>query len=175
MSEPLSFRELLELQEIHELEINKIEFRKKNLSDLRAALMDEFLEFRKELPAELNFKAWKKKTHSPEKQLEEFVDMLFFIATEINLINLKEDSADEWDYCWQHYNFANDVDNIFLNFFMRNICEDEILNILRKYIFMAKMFGYKEKDIFEQYKKKWQHNLKDRISGDWNNEMLEVN
>ena len=47
MCKLMSFRELLELQEIHEKEINKIEYRKKNLSDLRAALMDEFLEFRK--------------------------------------------------------------------------------------------------------------------------------
>lgn len=170
MCKLMSFRELLELQEIHEKEINKIEYRKKNLSDLRAALMDEFLEFRKELPAELNFKTWKKKKHSPEKQLEEFVDMLFFIATEINLVNIKEDSIDEWDYAWHYYNFPNDVDKIFLNFFMKSICEDEILNILKRYIFMAKMFGYKEKEIFEQYKKKWQHNLKDRISGEWNNE-----
>lgn len=173
MNEIITFKELLELQEIHELEINKIEQRKKTLSDLRAALMDEFLEFRKELPAELNFKTWKKKRYFPGKQLEEFVDMLFFISTEINLSNLKNDAADEWDNCWSQYHFAKDVDNIYLNFFMRNICEDEILNILRKYIFMAKRLGYTEKDIVEQYKKKWQHNLKDRISGDWNNESVE--
>lgn len=169
--EPVSFKELLELQEVHEKEINKIEYRKKTLSDLRAALMDEFLEFRKELPPEINFKTWKKKRYSSIKQLEEFVDMLFFIATEINLSNLKNNAADEWDYCWEHYNFSDDVDNMYLNFFMRNIIEDEILSLLRKYIFMAKRLGYKEKMILQQYWKKWNKNLKDRISGEWSNEM----
>lgn len=174
MDRPLIFRELLELQETHEKEINSIENRKKTLSDLRAALMDEFLEFRKELPAELNFKTWKKKIHSPEKQLEEFVDMIFFIATEINFSNLKDEAVNNWNYCWERYNFSKDADNIYLNFFMRNICEDEIISLLRKYIFMAKRFGYTEKDIFHTYWKKWQHNLKNRISGEWNsNEGME--
>lgn len=102
MTEPKSFKDILELQEIHEIEVNKpredgFVAREKKYHDLRGALMDEFMEFRRELPYELNFKTWKKKRYSAVKQLEEFVDMLFFIATEINFSKLKRSASDEWE------------------------------------------------------------------------------
>lgn len=175
MTEPMSFKEILELQRIHEEEVNKprkdgFVARPKKYVDIRGALMDEFMEFRRELPYILNFKTWKKKNYSATKQLEEFVDMLFFIATEINLSNIKNNASDEWDFYWEHYKTNSGIDSSDLHFFMKNICEDEILNLLKKYILIAKRLGYTEKDVLQQYWKKWQYNLKDRIEGDWSHE-----
>ena len=79
--------------------------------------MDEFMEFRRELPYELNFKTWKKKKYSAAKQLEEFVDMLFFIATEINFSKLKRSASDEWDFYWEHYKTNAGIDAQDLHFF----------------------------------------------------------
>ena len=53
---------------------------------------------------------------------------------------------------------------------MKDICNKEILVLLEKYILLAKRIGYTEKDILQEYWKKWQHNLKDRIEGDWSHE-----
>ena len=175
MTEPKNFKDILKLQKIHEEEVNKpredgFAAREKKYHDLRGALMDEFMEFRRELPYELNFKTWKKKKYSAARQLEEFVDMLFFIATEINFSKLKRSASDEWNFYWEHYKTNSGIDAQDLHFFMRNICEDEILNLLHKYVLFAKRLGYTEKDILQQYWKKWQHNLKDRIEGDWSHE-----
>lgn len=171
IQEPITFKEILILQEIQEREVNQprkngFVARKKNYVDLRGALMDEFMEFRKELPDNLNFKTWKEKQYSPQNQLVEFVDMLFFIMTEINMSNIKNNAIDEWDYTWEHYHFDVNINNSDIHFFMRNIIEEEILNLLKKYILLAKRLGYSEKDIIQQYWIKWQFNMT-RINKDW--------
>lgn len=175
IKEPLCFNDVLQLQLIHEEEVNKPRKdgflpRSKKYVDLRAATMDEFLEFRKELPYDLNFKTWKNKNYSAEKQLEEFVDILFFIATEINLSRLQNNSVCEWDYCWKYYHSNANIDSSDLHFFMRNIVEENIIDLLKKYILLAKRLKYSENDILQQYWKKWQHNLNNRIEGDWSHE-----
>lgn len=175
MTEPKDFKDILKLQEIHEVEVNKpredgFTARNKNYIDLRGALMDEFMEFRKELPYELNFKTWKKKRYSAGRQLEEFVDMLFFIATEINFSSIKNQALEKWDFYWKHYKTNSGIDISDLHFFMKDICNKEILVLLEKYILLAKRIGYTEKDILQEYWRKWQHNLKDRIKGDWSHE-----
>ena len=96
--------------------------------------------------------------------------MLFFIATEINFSKIRKNACDEWDYYWEHYKVDGEINAQELHFFMWNICSDEIIALLHKYIIFAKRIGYTEKDILQQYWKKWQHNLKDRIEGDWSNE-----
>lgn len=175
MIEPKNFLDILKLQEIHEVEVNKPRedgfiARPKKYADIRGALMDEFMEFRRELPYNLNFKTWKKKRYSAAKQLEEFVDMLFFIATEINFSSVKMAACDEWEYYWECYKTNAGIDESDLHFFMRNICEESILELIHKYVILAKRIGYTEKDILQQYWKKWQYNLKDRIEGDWSHE-----
>ena len=58
--------------------------RKRDNLDLKFALDDEFNEFMKELPNEINFKTWKEKIYNPDKQLIEYVDCLFFLLAAIN-------------------------------------------------------------------------------------------
>ena len=82
MTEPKNFKDILKLQKIHEEEVNKpredgFVAREKKYHDLRGALMDEFMEFRRELTYELNFKTLKKKIYSAAKQLEEFVTLIY--------------------------------------------------------------------------------------------------
>lgn len=168
----INFGELLSLQEIQECEVSKQRIngysaRRKNYVDLRGALMAEFIEFREELPYDLNFKTWKQKIYSKEKELEEFVDMLFFIATEINMSNIRNIAIFEWSYTWEHYHIKASIDNSDIHFFMRNIVEEEILTLLKKYILFAKRLGYSQEDILQQYLTKWKINT-NRINEDWN-------
>lgn len=168
---PITFREILTLQEIQEKEISEPResgyiAREKNYVDLRGALMAEFIEFREELPDNLNFKTWKEKKYSSHNQFAEFVDMLFFIAIEINKSNIRNNAVDEWDYTWKHYHVNAIVDNSDIHFFMRNIIEEEILTLLKKYILFAKRLGYSEEEIIKQYWTKWNFN-RNRINGDW--------
>ena len=83
ISKPRSFDDLLYLQKLLDNEVSKPRKngfvpRKRNDMDILSALDDEFQEWQKELPYEYNFKTWKQKEYSREKELEEFVDILFF-------------------------------------------------------------------------------------------------
>ena len=75
LKKPESYEELLETQQILNESIPKL----KTEFDIILALDDEFQEWLKELPQEYNFKNWKKKEYSREKELEELTDILFFI------------------------------------------------------------------------------------------------
>lgn len=97
MKKPTNFRELLELQRILDMETakpreNGFEPRKRNEQDILSALDDEFQEWQKELPYEYNFKTWKQKEYNREKELEEFVDVLFFF---LQYVNYKAETDDE--------------------------------------------------------------------------------
>lgn len=170
IEKPVIFEDILELQKIADEKINEprknFKTREQKFSDIRAAIMDEFMEFRKELPYNLNFKTWKQKKWSAKKQLEEFVDMLFFIAIEINGSSVY-DISEKWNKTWEHIDITAEIDDMDLHFFMSSICSNDISSLLKKYIIFAKRLGYSEKDILEQYWEKWQKNTGSRINEDW--------
>lgn len=66
------------------------------------ALDDEFNEWLKELPYELNFKIWKQQKYNKNKELEEFTDILFFILA---FVILSEDCMPRLSYQKMFKNF----------------------------------------------------------------------
>lgn len=177
---PNNFNDLLEMQKqlddaVSEKRDNGFIPRERTEFDIRMALDDEFNEFMKELPQELNFKTWKEIKHDPEKQLEEFVDCWFFIAQAINntnKISLDDiltfiDIFEESDSILKRKDII-----ILLSEFKENLnCGSveytkDIQNIMIILLNIGSYFGYGKNKILETYYKKWQKNIK-RIKGDW--------
>lgn len=78
----MKFKELLGMQKQLDETVEKPRKsgyipRKRTLLDIKLALDDEFQEWLRELPDEYNFKTWKEKEYSREKELIELVDVLF--------------------------------------------------------------------------------------------------
>ncbi|WP_047394328.1 dUTP diphosphatase [Cetobacterium sp. ZOR0034] len=148
--------------------------RKRDAFDLSMALDDEFNEFMKELPDELNFKYWKDKKHDPHKQLIEYVDCLFFLLGAINDFHsrkidmqiriclsmddlkssdkkLDKKSLSEFKYAIQIANLEDEFDMVTLS---------------RFYLEIGAAAGYCAKDIYNAYWEKWNINM-GRDKKDW--------
>lgn len=183
---PTNFIELLELQKVLDDKTSAPRTdgfipRKRTERDLRYALDDEFNEFMKELPVELNFKTWKKKEWSAEKQLEEFVDCLFFIAAAINdyknkasmsvEINWLQNTLEEYSYFYKSKNLVEFID-IFkseLNGSISLDCYDSIEELISNYFSLSHKLGYSKNDLLNAYWKKWNKNMgRSENGGDWN-------
>lgn len=176
ISKPRSFNDLLYLQKLLDNEISKPRKngfvpRKKNDMDILSALDDEFQEWQKELPYEYNFKTWKQKEYSREKELEEFVDILFFF---LQYVNYKA----EFNYCiveifTKLFNRfcerkINSVTALpgWIEIFKEELWGKEVYDSFEDYFYIASVREFDIDEILETYWKKWQINIK-RINSDW--------
>lgn len=143
--------------------------------DLRLALDDEFNEFMKELPKELNFKTWKEIKHDPKKQLEEFVDCLFFILALIDNGSIADFVA--CDKTWECY--GDNLIGCWKPVVNKGVSIEELIGVkanfleaecphdfMRNFIWLAKKLRYTKEQILEAYWEKWNINMK-RINKDW--------
>ena len=176
MSQPVNFKELLELQLILDHETTKkrkngFNPRERTEIDIKLALDDEFQEWLKELPSEYNFKTWKQKEYSREKELEEFVDILFFF---LQYVNYKA----EFNYCiveifTKLFNRfcegkINSVTALpgWIEIFKEELWGKEVYDSFEDYFYIASVREFDIDEILETYWKKWQINIK-RINSDW--------
>ena len=171
LKKPESYEELLELQKI----LNKhIPFWKTTL-DVILALDDEFQEWLKELPQEYNFKNWKKKEYSREKELEELADILFFIlqlANRLQGLNLFYRSAFKlWDNIKEKIDFSNEelrgslIKN--MKYSLYGTDDRDISSIMYDYVIICHSREFTKKEIMNKYWEKWKKDMK-RPSEDWN-------
>lgn len=177
---PQSFEDILKLQEILDNEIHKARDNgfipgERTIEKIILSLDDEINEFAKELPLELNFKTWKEKEHAPKKQLEEYVDILFFLAEWIN--NKKHDLnylsrhsfegvLDDWLVLEKnkHNKYVFEIGDILQ--LKEYLLGESLEDVNYCYVLMATSLNYTTKKIYAQYWKKWQENMK-RIDKDW--------
>lgn len=197
MQKPTNFNDLLKLQKIldetvYEQRENGFIPRKRTEFDLRMAIDDEFNEFMKELPPELNFKTWKEIEYDPKKQLIEFVDCLFFILGALN--DFKESYGEYFlDIVFENFDnltefeikrYKEEIEKIWFsesekteifkesldNFKMRLHCDlsyqPDFEDVINAYFDIAMWLGYSKEIILEAYWDKWKKNMK-RIKGDW--------
>ena len=174
MSHPLNFKELLELQltldhETTKKRKNGFNPRERTELDIKLALDDEFQEWLKELPYEKNFKTWKQKEYSRAKELEEFVDILFFFLQ----YSLFEHKVVKFQYEKDFNNWDSEFTNAKGVHFKTLICEfkeklwnDKMLTIFRTYLCLMEKRKFTKMEILKTYYEKWQANMK-RINSDW--------
>ncbi|MGL5796948.1 MAG: dUTPase [Cetobacterium sp.] len=179
MGRPNNIFELLKLQK--ELDkktsaerINGFKPRKRDAFDLTMALDDEFNEFMKELPDELNFKYWKDKKHNPHKQLIEYADCLFFIAGAINDFHSKKSGLiARIDLMFKDFEKSEtELNKGLLSQFKYTLgsidLEDEyeIIVLTEFYLEIGSAAGYTSENIFDAYWEKWNINM-GRDKKDW--------
>lgn len=175
ISKPISFNDLLELQRILDNEVSKPRDngfvpRERNEIDILLALDDEFQEWLKELPNEYNFKTWKQKEYSREKELEEFVDVLFFF---LQYVNYETETYDESKEDFEEI-FYTPVDPgievtcdllYWIECFKGDLWCNNVEEALYCWLIIAYLRHF-DNEIFDAYWKKWQTNMK-RINKDW--------
>ena len=169
---PKTFEDMLELQKYQDKRI--ISNKPRLLEHIKKSLIAECIEFDEETKD--SHKTWKPHIYNKEKELEELVDIWFFIA--------------------QLVNYAESIGHISIqevtrlsNFFKDdNICTDKNINVLTiifnlrspkmhydwlKFLIIDLMnlsnhYGYTTKDILNGYWKKLNYNLNERIGKEWN-------
>lgn len=172
--------DLVELQ--RELDFKTAQTRQSGFSprprtelDLKLALDDEFNEFMKELPDNINFKTWKEKVHSPEKQLEEFVDCFFFILALIDTGTYREfeNCSKIWEFYGEnlgtYWKPSTDKELVVADLIgiKSNFLEAELSDeLMKNFIWLAKMLKYTKEQLIEAYLKKWHKNM-GRPEKDW--------
>lgn len=175
MNKPTNFRELLELQKILDENIEKNRNngfvpRKRNVLDILLAIDDEFQEWLRELPLEYNFKTWKQKLYSREKELEELTDILFFFLQYFNKYFIDVDNY-KVNYCRDFFerNYYDEIDQD-LYYLIRDFKYDlwgmSDLTAFYDYMKIVYFRGFTRQDLLETYWEKWQKNMT-RINSDW--------
>lgn len=175
MNKPTNFNDLLELQRVLDENIEKSRSngfvpRKRSLLDILLAIDDEFQEWLKELPYELNFKTWKQKEYSREKELEELTDVLFFFLQYCR-------AAKKYDYKFIFQNFENwEMHNYtflkekgfeyWIAEFKYDLWSENIEFSFSEYLKLVYFRGFTKEDLLNTYWKKWQKNMT-RINKDW--------
>ncbi len=180
--EDITFEDLIHLQKeleklILEPRENGFVPRTRTGLDRLIALDDEFNEWLKELPYELNFKIWKQKEYNRDKELEEFVDILFFILESLTVFEYYNISLPVYqkiinffnDYKSTKYKKYKDVCILISNFKCFLWCDcTTIPETFEVWIDIANNRGFSKKEIIEMYISKWKKNI-ERIKGDWTN------
>ena len=175
MNKPTNFDDLLELQRVLDEEIEKNRSngftpRKRDELDILLAIDDEFQEWLRELPYEYNFKTWKQKEYSREKELEELTDVLFFFLQYANNFFVDFNKYKINFYKEFFFDYGEDYRNRDLMFCIRNFKYDlwnrNDMTIFLDYILICKNRGFTKEDLLNTYWDKWQKNMT-RINKDW--------
>lgn len=126
---------------------------------IKLSIIAELIELNEEL--EETHKTWKQKDFDKNKQLEELTDVLFFIAQLMNFSNFK----DFYAICTPCvYEEANDCVLELINLIS---CQNtDLYDILQEYGALVNTLGYSLDEIYAEYERKWNVNMK-RINGDW--------
>ncbi|MGL5188237.1 MAG: dUTP diphosphatase [Cetobacterium sp.] len=161
---PTNFREVCELQRELDLAVSKprdngFTPKERDCNNIVLSTIAECIEFNEELKE--THKTWKQKEINEGKQLEELVDILFFIAQLSNY--LKEESFDDAI----KNDFIGDVNSSLLTLINFLSYEHiDMLCILVEYGCIVNSMGFVLEDIFNEYFRKWNINM-GRIEKDW--------
>lgn len=176
MNKPTYFGDLLNLQRILDKAIEKIRNngfvpRKRNVLDILLAIDDEFQEWCRELPQEYNFKTWKQKEYSREKELEELTDILFFflqycnVAREIEKVSISTVFSFSGTEKTEFKSIETSL-NYLISKFKFNLWNETKDFAFYDYMQIVYFRGFTKEDLLNTYWEKWQKNMT-RINKDW--------
>lgn len=175
ISKPRCFNDLLELQRILDDKVSKPREngfipRSREELDILLSVDDEFQEWLRELPYECNFKTWKQKEYSREKELEELTDVLFFFLQYFNESFIDANKY-KISYCrnffeQDYYNVLEKDLDYMIQEFKFDLWYKNDLTAFYDYMKIVYKRGFTRQDLLETYWKKWQKNMT-RINKDW--------
>lgn len=169
----IEFSDLLELQiqldeEVAKPRENGFVPRERTLLDIKLALDDEFQEWLRELPQELNFKTWKKKEYKREDELIEITDCLFFILQWVNANNFTKSMLDIYSRKLEIFEkVINENLRTLISMFKNYLWTDKTLIIFSIWICICIERGFTKDEIIQAYLTKWKRNMRVRIKEDW--------
>lgn len=169
---PENFEDILNLQKYQDKRI--ISNKPRLLEHIKKSLIAECIEFDEE--TEDSHKTWKPHIYSKEKELEELVDIWFFVAQLVNFaesvehistIEVKSLSKFFQD---EHTCFDRNINILTVIFDLRSqiIHYDWLKFIIIDLMVVTNNYGYTTDDILEGYWKKLNYNLNERIGKEWN-------
>ena len=161
MGEKMDSIKLLELQAMQkQLDNAIVNKRERNESDIITSAIAEIIEWNE--TTKFSHKTWKTKIYTRAEQLEEFVDILFFILQLNN--HYKLIPTNKITILMQLEKLKS------YNFLISNIIDakqEKMSRIFGCYFKVAELFGYSSNEIYEEYKRKHRINL-NRINNEWN-------
>ena len=171
IKKPENFLDMLELQK--HLDSKICSFRSRVIKDIKKSLIAECIEFDEETKD--SHKTWKKLNYNKEKELEELVDIWFFVA---QLVNYSYENRDittlerkELFKFFEDDNLAytGDINVLDVIFDVRSpIMDYDFLKFLiLDLMVITNKYGYTKNDILDVYWKKFNKNL-ERIGKEWN-------
>lgn len=169
----IEFIDLLEMQKQLDEEVanpreNGFVPRKRTLLDIKLALDDEFQEWLRELPQELNFKTWKKKEYKREDELIELTDCLFFILQWVNANNFTKSMLDIYSRKLEIFEKAiNENLRTLISMFKNYLWTDKTLIIFSIWICICIERGFTKEEIIQAYLTKWKINITVRVKEEW--------
>ena len=167
----IEFSDLLELQIQLDEEVAKPRengFVPREMLDIKLALDDEFQEWLRELPQELNFKTWKKKEYKREDELIEITDCLFFILQWVNANNFTKSMLDIYSRKLEIFEkVINENLRTLISMFKNYLWTDKTLIIFSIWICICIERGFTKDEIIQAYLTKWKRNMRVRIKEDW--------
>lgn len=177
INKPQNFEDLLKLQKVLDEEVGKPREngfipRKRNYIDIFFSIDDEIQEWLKELPKQFNFKTWKQKEYNRENELEEIVDILFFILQACNMSNRPDIvllSSIEFSK-FEKISHSEIYNESFIEKIMKLKRQvfwyDDLNKIVKSWIIICRYREFSKQEILNTYYKKWQKNMT-RINKDW--------
>lgn len=169
----IEFIDLLEMQKQLDEEVakpreNGFVPRQRTLLDLKLALDDEFQEWLRELPQELNFKTWKKKEYKREDELIELTDCLFFILQWVNANNFTKSMLDIYSRKLEIFEkVINENLRTLISMFKNYLWTDKTLIIFSIWICICIERGFTKDEIIQAYLTKWKTNITVRVKEEW--------
>ena len=178
IKEPKSFEDLLKLQKILDIEIDKprengFKQRYRTDRDIRMSIIAEIVEFNEE--TKHSHKTWKEKEFNEEKMKEEAVDILFFFLQNINhhfegknifSKPCKDNAIRIWEELWtdRAFSFSDEFD------LMASLSKPSFIDMCTSFttrlVLFYKTIEMTKKEVYKIYFDKWQKNMK-RIEGEW--------
>ncbi|MGL5717036.1 MAG: dUTP diphosphatase [Paraclostridium sp.] len=134
---------------------------------IRISAIAECIEFNEETIH--THKTWKNKEFDKSKELEELVDILFFIAQLVNKyerngyknLNALSKNVFKFDDWGKHFDSNKSLLKL-----IESLSSEPVTIVLSEYVILCNTLGYTEEEIFLEYNRKWAINM-ERINKDW--------
>ncbi len=141
--------------------------RKRDMIDMHLSFRAEVIEYNETLGEAISHKTWKSKVFTREQQLDEYVDMIFFMAQMIN--ERIEGDIFTFNRLWGDYDGSYSLYNTktLIIGLMDSDFEKHYIVMVMLLKGIAINEGYSDDEIMEAHKKKYEYNLS-RIGGEWN-------
>ena len=171
VNRPENFTDLLNLQK--QLDKKIINYRPRELKDIKKSLIAECIEFDEETID--SHKTWKTNKRYKEKELEELTDIWFFVAQLINYacdigdVTISEVRNLDIFFKTEDYTYFGDTDVLTIINDVRTprFTYEFLRELVRDLKCLSLNYGYKHNDILDCYWNKWNKNI-NRINSEWN-------